>query len=213
MTEVMTAPEPVAPVVQRKCRFEALFDVNFLELVRLVPRNPQVRALILKLTGLLPPLECETFEQLKDWVELNCEKQLKLPSSRPSRHNQEGGIVINVDFSETECGRASYSVRRYGTESFRLGAVELAEMVQTAVDDGEGMEELLEAIATRIDEDAWSQCDPRMDDSGDYDYSDHESSETDDSETSFSRSDLRNSVQAFLRERHPELLAQLTTAT
>ena len=134
MTEVMTAP--VVPAVQRKCRFEDLFDVNFLELVRLVPRNPQVRALILKLTGLLPPLECETFEQLKDWVELNCEKRLKLPSSRPSRHNQEGGIVINVDFSETECGRASYSVRRYGTESFRLGAVELAEMVQTAVDDG-----------------------------------------------------------------------------
>lgn len=211
MTEVMTTP--VVPVVQRKCRFEDVFDVNFLELVRLVPRNPQVRALILKLTGLLPPLECATFEQLKDWVELNCEKRIKPPPTRPSRHNPEGGIVINVDFSETECGRASYSVRRYGTESFRLGAAELAEMVQTAVDDGEGMDELLEAIATRIDEDAWSQCDPSMDDSGDYDYSDHDSGETDDSETSFSRSDLRNSVQAFLRERHPELLAQLTTAT
>lgn len=209
MTEVMTAPEPVAPVVQRKCRFEALFDVNFLELVRLVPRNPQVRALILKLTGLLPPLECETFEQLKDWVELNCEKRLKPSPTSTARHNREGGIVINVDFSETEYGRASYSVRRYGTESFRVGAAELLEIVQTVIDDGEGMDELLETIATRIDEDAWSQCDPRMDDSGDYDYSDHEESETSDSETSFSRNDLRNALLAYLRERHPELVAQL----
>lgn len=207
MSEVM--PTPVVPVGQRKCRFEDLFDLNFLELARLVPRNPQVRALILKFTGQLPPLDCETFEQLKDWVELNCEQRLKPPSSRPSRHHPEGGIVISVDFSETECGRASYSVRRYGTESFRLGAAELVELVQTAVDEGEGMEELLATIATKIDEDAWSQCDPSMDDSGDYDYSDHDSGETDDSETSFSRSDLRNSVQAFLRERHPELLAQL----
>ena len=65
------------------------------------------------------------------------------------------------------------------------------------------------AIASKIDEDAWSQCDPSMDDSGDYDYSDHESSETDDSETSFNRGDLRNTVLAFMRDRHPELAAQL----
>ncbi|MEK6536211.1 MAG: hypothetical protein AABZ63_01855 [Actinomycetota bacterium] len=209
MSEVMTAPEPIAPVAQRKCRFEDMFDVNFLELVRLVPRNPQVRALILKLTGKLPPPECETFEQLKEWVELNCEKRLK-PSPIPtSRHNQQGGIVINVDFSETECGRADYSVRRYGTESFRVGAVELLEIVRTAIDEGDGLDEVVEAIASKIDDDAWSQCDPSMDDSGDYDYSDHESSETDDSETSFNRGDLRNTVLAFMRDRHPELAAQL----
>ena len=207
MTEVMTGP--VAPVAQRKCRFEDLFDVNFLELVQLVPRNPQVRALILKLTGKLPPPECETFEQLKEWVELNCEKRLKQSPTPTSRHNPEGGIVINVDFSETECGRASYSVRRYGTESFRVGAVELLEMVRTAIDEGDGLDEVVEAIASKIDDDAWSQCDPSMDDSGDYDYSDHESSETDDSETSFNRGDLRNTVLAFMRDRHPELAAQL----
>lgn len=209
MTEVMTAPEPVVPVVQRKCVFEDLFDVNFLELVQLVPRNPQVRALILKLTGKLPPPECETFEQLKEWVELNCEKRLKPSPTPTSRHNQQGGIVINVDFSETECGRASYSVRRYGTESFRVGAVELLEIVRTALDEGDGLDEIVEAIASKIDDDAWSQCDPSMDDSGDYDYSDHESSETDDSETSFNRGDLRNTVLAFMRDRHPELAAQL----
>ena len=207
MTEVM--PAPAVPVVRRKCVFEAVFDVNFRELVQLVPRNPQVRALILKLTGKLPPPECETFEQLKEWVELNCEKRLKPSPAPTSRHHPEGGIVITVDFSETECGRASYSVRRYGTESFRVGAVELLEIVRTALDDGDGMDEVVEAIASKIDDDAWSQCDPSMDDSGDYDYSDHESSETDDSETSFSRGDIRNTVLAFMRDRHPELAAQL----
>lgn len=207
MTEVM--PAPAVPVVRRKCVFEAVFDVNFRELVQLVPRNPQVRALILKLTGKLPPPECETFAQLKEWVELNCEKRLKPSPAPTSRHHPEGGIAINVDFSETECGRASYSVRRYGTESFRVGAVELLEIVRTAIDEGDGLDEVVEAIATKIDDDAWNQCDPSMDDSGDYDYSDHESAETDDSETSFSRGDIRNTVLAFLRDRHPELVAEL----
>ena len=209
MSEVMTAPEPVVPVTQRKCVFEEVFDANFIELIEMAPRNPHVRALILKLTGKLPPPVCATFAQLKDWVEVNCEKRARPSASGQARHSREGGIVINVDFSETECGRASYSVRRYGTESFRVGAVELLEMVRTAIDEGDGLDEVVDAIASKIDDDAWHQCDPSMDDSGDYDYSDHESSETDDSETSFNRGDLRNTVLAFMRDRHPELAAQL----
>ncbi len=208
MSEVMTAPEPVAPVA-RKCKFEEVFDANFVELLRLVPRNPQVRALILKLAGKLPGPECETFEQLKEWVETHCEKKARPAPHGTDRNSRDGGISIHVDFSETEYGRADYSVRRNGREPFRIGAADLMEMVETAVDDGEGIDSIVEKIATRIDEDAWSECDPSMDDDGDYNYSEHDVSDTGESEVSFNRSDIRHAVLAFVRERHPELAAEL----
>jgi len=208
MSEVMTAPEPVASGT-RKCVFEAVFDANFIELIGLAPRNPHVRALILKLTGQLPPPECATFEQLKDWVELHCEKQARPLPSGTARNSREDGIVIHVDFSETEYGRADYSVRRHGSESFRLGAEDLMALVRTAIEDGDGLDKVVEAVAGKIDDDAWSQCDPSLDDYGDYDYSEHDVSDTGNSATECSRSDIRAAVLAFLRERHPELAAEL----
>lgn len=208
MSEVMTAPEPVAQVT-RKCVFEEVFDANFIELIALAPRNPHVRALLLKLTGKLPPPECATFAQLKDWVETHCEKRARPSASGASRHSREGGIVVNVDFSETEYGRANYSVRRHGSESFRLSAEDLMAMVQTAIDDGDGLDEVVEAVASKIDEDAWGECDPSLDDSGDYDYSEHDSNDTDDSATECNKTEIRTAVLAFVRERHPELAAEL----
>ena len=208
MSEVMNAPEPVVPVA-RKCVFAEVFDANFIELIVLAPCNPHIRALILKLTGKLPPPECATFAQLKDWVELHCEKRARPLPAQTGRPSREGGIVINVDFSETEYGRADYSVRRHGSESFRLSAEDLMAMVQTAIDDGDGLDEVVEAVASKIDEDAWGECDPSMDDSGDYDYSNHDVSDTGDSATEFNKSEIRNAVLAFVRERHPELAAEL----
>jgi hypothetical protein len=200
MSEVLTA---------RRCRFEDVFDANFIELVQLVPGNPYVRALILRFAGKLPGPDCATFEQIKEWVEVNCEKQPRATTSRTTRQNAEGGITIHVDFSETECGRASYSVRRYGSEDFQLGAEALMEIVREAIADGDGLDKIVEAVADKIDEDAWSECDPSMDDSGDHAYSDHESGDTDDSEVNFSRPELRRAVLTFVRERHPELAAEL----
>jgi hypothetical protein len=208
MSEVMTAPQPVVPVT-RKCVFEEVFDANFIELIGLAPRNPHVRALILKLTGKLPPTECATFAQLKEWVELNCEKRAKPLPSAAGRNSRDGGIVVNVDFSETEYGRASYSVRRHGSESFRIGADDLMEMVQSAIDDGDGLDKVVEAVADKVDSDAWGECDPSLDDSGDYNYSEHDVSDTGDSETSCDRAEIRRAVLAFVRERHPELAAEL----
>jgi hypothetical protein len=63
MSGTMTLPNPVIPA-ERKCRIEEVFDQGFIELLRLVPRNPYIRALILKLTKKMPGPECETFEQV-----------------------------------------------------------------------------------------------------------------------------------------------------
>ena len=100
-------------------------------------------------------------------------------------------------------------MRRSGTDEFHIGAEDLIEMVQTAIDEGEGIDEVVDRVAEQIDDDAWNRCEPNMDDYGDYDYSDQESNDSGDSETEFSGNEIRNSVLTFVRERHPELAAEL----
>ena len=200
MSEVMPAA-----IVERRCRIEEVFDAGFIELLRLVPRNPHVRALILRLTSKMPGPTCGTFEEIKEWVETHCEK--RVPSQ--GRTRGENGIEITVDFSEIEYGRASYSVSRSGQDEFHLGADDLLQIVQNALGEGEGLEGVIDAIAGRIDDDAWSQCEPNLDDADDYDYSDHEETSSDSSRTSYSKDQIGRAVLAFLRERHPHLAAEL----
>ena len=207
MSNTIVLPNPVLPP-ERKCVLAEGFETGFVDLMQLVPRNPFVRALILKLTGKMPPAECETFEQLKDWIEGNCEKRVRPLSARRASHG-DAGISINVDFSETEYGRADYSVRRYGREEFHVNGDDLMEIIQDAIEDGGGLTEVVDAIADKIDDDAWNQCEPSMDDYGDYNYDEHDNNDSGDGETSYSRGEIRNAVLAFVQQRHPELAAEL----
>lgn len=206
MSEVLTASAPV----QRKCLIGQLLGPQVLALLERVPRNPQVRALVLKLAGKLPPPECETFEQVREWIETHCEPRKGAAPSRPAgRQPVAEGIRLTVRFSDTEYGRADYSVRRHAQEEFHLEAEDLMELARTAVENGDGLDEIVQAAAQQIEDDAWEVCDPGMDDTGDYDYSNHDVSDTEDSETTVDRGDLRRAILAFLRERHPELAAEL----
>ena len=200
-----TLPEPAI----RQCNLEDVFDASFIELLKLVPANPYVRALILKLTGKMPAEECETFEQLKDWVEFNCVRPVrKLPPVNASPA-EEGGIIINVDFTEMEYGRCDYTVERSGSDQFRIGAEDLMALIREAIADGEGIDDIVETIAGKVDEDAWRECEPNLDNYGDYSYDDQESTDSSDSTTDYSREEIRNHVLRFIREQHPELAAEL----
>jgi hypothetical protein len=198
MSEVLSQPE-------LKCRIEEVFDRSFIDLIALAPRNPHVRALILKLAGRMPGPECETFEQVKHWVETTCQRK-----ARPAggcRPATDVGLTITVGFAEMEYGSARYSVRRTGQDQYQLSADDLIDIVRDRLP--EGINGIVEAVASDIDDNAWSLCEPAMEDDGDYNYSDHDCSDTDDSETSYNREEIREAVLAFLRSRHPDLLAEL----
>jgi hypothetical protein len=205
MSETMTLPPPTA--LERKCNIEEVFEASFIELLKLVPANPYVRALILKFTGKMPPAECELFEPLKDWVECNCVKRIRKTAA--SRQNEERGIVVQVDFTDTEYGRANYSVQRSGREGFQVGADDLLEIIQETIADGGGIGEVVEVIAGRIEDDAWNECEPDMNDTGEFDYNDHDANDTGDGSIDYSKDEIRNAVLRFVRERHPELAAEL----
>ncbi len=194
-----------AVIVERRCGIEEVFARSFIELLTLAPRNPIVRGLILAQTRRMPGPDCITFEQLQDWVELNCEKRL-----RPAgRRELTEGITLTVEFSETEYGLAHYSVPRSGSDEFHVGAEYLLQIVNDTLTSGGGLDEVVDLIADKIDRDAWRQCNPSLDDCGDYDYSDHDCTDSDNSETTCSKDEIRTAVLAFVRERHPELAAEL----
>jgi hypothetical protein len=208
MTAVMTEPGVPAATIERRCRIDEVFAGPFIDLIALAPRNPIVRGLILAQTRKLPGLECETFEQIKDWVELTCDRKTRPLNA--ARSSAGEGISIRVEFSETEYGKAYYSVPCSGSDEVALDADELLAMIREVIADGDGLNAVVEKIASLIDDEAWNRCSPSLDDYGDYDYSEHDSNGTENSAVEFSRTQVRDRLLAFLREQHPELLEDLT---
>jgi hypothetical protein len=133
----------------------------------------------------------------------------RIKKTAASHQPDDDGISISVDFSEQEYGRAHYSVERYGTDTYHLPADDLVGIIREAIADGGAISAVVDAIAERIDDDAWDECDPNLDDYGDYEYSDHDSDGADNSEIKFSREHIRNAVRRFVQEHHPELAAEL----
>lgn len=208
MSAVMNAPE--APVVQRRCKIDEVFAGPFIELIALAPMNPVVRGLILAQTRRMPGAECETFEQIKEWVETTCERKVRPPGQTNGRRTpSRDGIVIKVEFGETEHGRAHYSVNRSCSEDCAFDEDELLAYVQEAIDDGHGLDEVIEKIAEEIDDNAWNRCDPSLEDYGDYDYDEHDAGDSDNSSVEFSKTQIRDRLLTFLQQHHPQLLEEL----
>jgi hypothetical protein len=203
MNAVIVGPE--VPAASNRCKIEEVFARPFIELIGLAPKNPVVRGLILSQTGKLPGPDRETFEEIKEWVETTCDKKLRpLHAAR-----SQDAFAVHVEFSETEYGRAGYSVPRSGSDEFTLDAEELLPMIEEAIDDGDGIDTLVDKIAELIHSEAWDRCDPNLDDYGDYDYEDHESDDSGNSAVEFSTAQVRDRLLHFLRERHPQLLEEL----
>ena len=206
MNAVMT--EPGVPAVTNRCKIDEVFASPFIELIGLAPRNPVVRGLILSQTGRLPGPDRVTFEQIKEWVETTCDKKLRPPNAPRSQAGD--GFTVKVEFSETEHGRAHYSVPRYGSEELAFDEDELLTMIQDVIDDGRQLDEVVDKIAEEINDNAWNRCDPDLDNYGDYDYDDHDAGDSDNSAVEFSRAQVRDRLLGFLRARHPDLLEALT---
>jgi len=68
---------------------------------------------------------------------------------------------------------------------------------------------VVDQIASRIDDDAWNECDPDMDSYGDYEYDEHESHDSGSAEINYNRDQIRSRVLAFLQAHHPDLAQQL----
>jgi hypothetical protein len=191
-----------------RCQLHEVFAGPFIELLTLAPKNPVVRSLILAQTQRLPDPTCVTFEQLKTWVETHCDKRL-VTHVAPTGSSATA-FALKLDFSETEYGRAHYSVGRSGSADFEVTEAELLALVETAVAEAGGLEHVVTALTTLVDDEAWDRCEPDLDDHGEYSYDDHDMNGTENAAVDYSHTQVRNRLTTYLQQQHPELWEALT---
>lgn len=89
---------------------ELLFKEPDLDLIRLAPRNEVVRAIIMAKMLQMPPVEADSFDKLKDWVQAT---GLPTPSQppKPAVTNRSRNFILPVVWTATEHGTCRYRQR------------------------------------------------------------------------------------------------------
>lgn len=129
---------PVATAPSTKSKIEEHFRPDFLELLKLAPKNPMTRGHIMRMLKQMPDASLDTFDKIKDWVEATFEPP---PKGRPEV-NRSGGhpqFSVAFDLSEVIRGVCRYSVRQNGscTEGYNL------DDIVEKINDGESIGEII----------------------------------------------------------------------
>ena len=161
---------PAAPVI--KSRIEEHFAPSFVELIKLSPNNPIVRAQMMRILLKEPPKEIDGYEALKNWVEENFESKAKNATIKRSIGSNTFRTEWNL--SDNEYGRCDYSVSRNGSYTCSVAIDD----IQAWIDDGKSIQEITDMIYDEVSENYDSSCMEY----NNYDYDNEESDNTDDFE-------------------------------
>ncbi len=184
------------------------FDDAFIGLINDSPTNPLIRGYIMKKLKVMPEASLDTFDKLKEWIEKTFpvperKSVLKKGKARsPSSGDPE--VSIDFDYSDTEYGRCSYKVGRFGRDTLAYNLSELREWIE----DGLGKQELIDAIIDNARSQDWP--DMARDDDGESTDS-HESSEYDNASVNASNGEkaMIETIIEFLNQNAPELADRL----
>ena len=200
--KVVSMDEAVPPPVVRKSELKDFFGQNFVELMAKAPTNTLVRGQIMRHTGQLPPAELDTFEKLKDWIEINVDKPKRDEPKTAVESPRTTGPTFNVLFhiSDVEMGTCSYSVSRNGEWMQEISLEDIREWI------GEGLNirHIIQRIAERAesDQDAELVWDEESKEFDSYDCNDHNDWSVN---AEMSQASLRNALIDWLRSLDPEL--------
>lgn len=210
-----TPPDPNAPPPPKpRTPIARCLRPTVIELLKAAPLNEIARGHAMNDLKKAIPDECQTFEQITEWVETNCAPMLP---ARGSIHiaagrvrNREAAFEIEVTESATETGRCRYSRNLSGIGDVPLRVDDVLEIVDEAIADENGMERVLNELSDRINEMASDYADMSGDD---YEYEDYEALDSDDHETEFDRRQLTSRLREWLADNHPEKLQELENNT
>lgn len=158
--------EKTVPVV-RKSELKDFFGQNFIDLMMTSPNNTLVRGQIMKHTGQMPDPALDTFDKLKDWIEINIAKpksdldkfKESLSGGRPTTARPV--FELNLKIAETELGTCWYSVRRHSEFVEDTSIDDILDWIN----DGAGASDILNNITSGVEENGggdieWSQEGP-----------------------------------------------------
>jgi hypothetical protein len=134
---------PAVPVI--KSKIEEHFNSSFLELIKLSPNNPIVRAQMMRILLKEPPKELDGFDALKKWVEENFESKT---GAATRKCNSDGRVLFDVEWniSDVEYGRCDYSVRRSGS----YVSSTTMDDIQQWIDDEKSVQEITDMLYDEI---------------------------------------------------------------
>lgn len=95
-------PAPPDPRGKRTGNILVLLGPTINSLIKSAPKNETFRAKIMAHIGEMPPKDCETYQQIKDWIEFNFPKAPKPKANDPL-------ATLRVRFAHTESGHCAYS--------------------------------------------------------------------------------------------------------
>jgi len=139
--------EAPAPAPVKKSKIEEHFTASFIELIKLSPNNPIVRAQMMRILLKEPPKELVGFDALKNWVEENFESKT---GAAMRKYNPDGRILFDVEWSisDVEYGRCDYSVRRSGSY---MSSTTMDD-IQQWIDDGKSVQEITDMLHDEVSE-------------------------------------------------------------
>lgn len=176
---------------------------TLIALMKSAPQNPTLHGHLMVMFGKLPPPGLETFNQLKDWVEFNCERIVLtgnlarayiVPKNVLANYERPSGyqildveairthapiLQVNLNCGETEYGSASYTVDRRWNFTSTFSELELDRIIRAAATNHGRMSDVINDIVDQAREDA--QDNDPGDGYGDYAYEPREANDTEDS--------------------------------
>lgn len=181
--------------LKNTCTIEDAIPNELYWMLSKAPMNDHLRAHVLAAVGKPVPKSCQTIEDIERWIESTYIPLLGTPSKR--RTTRAPGVSIDVIYSYTECGTATYERIRSGSSEYEVSGDELREMVQTC----DTFESFKRSVSSHL-RDACSD-DPPDTDSDDCEYGNEESTDQDNTSCDIQRGELEDALREWLDEHMP----------
>jgi hypothetical protein len=204
-----TPPDPNAPPPPKpRVPIDKCLRKTVIELLRVAPLNEIARGHAMNDLHQAIPAECQSFEQIQEWVETNCQPANPPKPSGSTRggRNRNTAFEIEVQESEREYGRCDYSCDRSGSGNVPLSVDGFMEAVEEAIANGEGITLLQEKIEQQLKDDAPDYISMDCDN---YEYEQYESGDSDHYELTWTSATLERKIRDWLANNHPDKLEEL----
>ncbi len=197
--EITSPPKPDP----KPLKIEDVLSKSEIDLLKLAPLNPTVRAIVLARTFLELPEGETDFEKIKVFIEEKCTQ----PVRRFAVGARNQAIRLNISVRTKHEGRCSYRGEFHAEGEIELTALEIRRMANDIDPDLSGLNSFYDRISARLEDLAHAQLQstPITIETSDHDSDTY----TEDPRLTFDEDQLRNAINEHLRLNFSDLYHRL----